>query len=120
MRRIGGSLIAETELKSPCRKYCKCHAGPARGWLAPLEYFWRPQIFAPVFYLICYGFTRYNKKNYIYILFIWELDSFIIKSAIYFLAPPSAGALMQRITCIMGSAGPGATNKIFQERKTPP
>ena len=36
------------------------------------ENFGRPQISAPVFYLICFAFTRYNKKkNYIYILFIW-------------------------------------------------
>ena len=60
------------------------------------ENFWRPQIFAPVFYLICFAFTFCLYGSLIPLLL----------SLRFFLAPPSAGALMQRITCIMGSAGP--------------
>lgn len=30
---------------------------------------------------MCFTFTEYKKKNYIYTLFVWELDSFIIKRA---------------------------------------
>ena len=38
---------------------------------------------APVYYLICFAFPEYTaKKIYVYILFMWELDFFIIKRTI--------------------------------------
>ena len=57
-----------TKLESLFKLVCALSAGAGARMVGALmqENFWRPQIFAPVFYLICFAFARYDeKKNYV-------------------------------------------------------